>query len=107
MNLEGKSALVTGGSRGIGRAIADCFLDLEALVYICDIDASALKAVVSDAKGLWGSVCDVGKADDIARLFEDAEKILGGFDVLVNNAGIAGPTASIDSISPEDWLFSD
>ena len=95
--------LITAGASGIGRAIADRFLDQEALVYICDIDASALNAVVSDTKGLWGSVCDVGKADDIARLFEDAEKILGGFDVLVNNAGIGGGNAPIDDIDVDEW----
>lgn len=95
--------LITAGASGIGRAIAGCYLDEDNRVHICDVDESALKEAVADTNGLSGSVCDVGNADDIARLFEDAEGTLGGFDVLINNAGIGGGNSAIEDIDVDEW----
>jgi NAD(P)-dependent dehydrogenase (short-subunit alcohol dehydrogenase family) len=92
--------LVTAGAAGIGKAIAETFLKHGAKVHVCDVDASALQSVDSS---ISKSKADVSSVADVDRLFDDVQKNLGGLDVLVNNAGIAGPTAKVEDIRPEDW----
>ncbi len=102
MNLSatGLRVLVTAGAAGIGRVIAQEFIDSGACVHVCDVDEHALK--VLPAK-ITHSRADVASLADVDRLFHDLERSLGGLDVLVNNAGIAGPTAKVEDIRPEDW----
>jgi len=74
----------------------------DARVHICDVDTAALE----DARrehGVTASVTDVADVEQVERLFADVRQHLGGLDVLVNNAGIAGPTARVESITPADW----
>jgi NAD(P)-dependent dehydrogenase (short-subunit alcohol dehydrogenase family) len=99
MSAKGLRVLVTAGAAGIGRAIHRTFVEHGARVHICDVDAAALK----DCKGVTTTVADVAKLEDVDRLFADVDRTLGGLDVLVNNAGIAGPTAKVEDIRPEDW----
>jgi NAD(P)-dependent dehydrogenase (short-subunit alcohol dehydrogenase family) len=101
--LEGKRALVTAGAAGIGRAIAQTFLEHGARVHICDVDPQALAAAKKDMPGATQTRADVASTADVDRLFEDVARSLGGLDVLVNNAGIAGPTAKVEDIEPADW----
>ena len=99
----GLKVLITAGAAGIGRAIADTFADHGAKVWVCDISEDALKACRA-ARPDWGVVyCDVADAAQIDVFFDEAIEALGGLDVLVNNAGIAGPTAGIEDIDPADW----
>ena len=102
LRLDGKRVLVTAGAGGIGRAIAATFLAHGARVHICDIDERAL-ALCRKELGASQSVADVSKPGDVERLFADVKRELGGLDVLVNNAGIAGPTAKVEDIAPEEW----
>ena len=95
--------LVTAGGSGIGRVIARTFLEHGARVHICDVDEQSLKKVKTELPAISQSVADVAKVGDVERLFEDVKRHLGGLDVLVNNAGIAGPTAKVEDIRPEDW----
>ena len=81
--------LVTAGASGIGKEVARAFAAV-AQVCVCDIDAKALDTAAKDILGLKTVVCDVSKRDDIERMVATAAKVLGGLDVLVNNAGIAG-----------------
>ncbi len=103
LSAQGRRVLVTAGGSGIGRVIAETFAKAGARVHISDIDESALAQTrrllptVSQTRG------DVASLTDVERLFADAERSLGGLDVLVNNAGIAGPTAKVEDIRPEDW----
>ncbi len=101
--LDGKRVLITAGGAGIGRAIAGAFSQAGARVHICDIDEDAL----ADAKVQWPELgtsrTDVAEADQVDRLFEDALANLGGLDFLVNNAGIAGPTAAVEDCDIEGW----
>ncbi|MBV9190886.1 MAG: SDR family oxidoreductase [Betaproteobacteria bacterium] len=102
MNLSatGLRVLVTAGAAGIGRAIAQTFVDNGARVHVCDVDERALAAVPAR---VTKTRADVANLMDVDRLFDDVRRELGGLDVLVNNAGIAGPTAKVEDIKPEDW----
>jgi NAD(P)-dependent dehydrogenase (short-subunit alcohol dehydrogenase family) len=96
--------LVTGGAGGIGLAITHAFVAAGARVHIADPDAEAVTAVTAaGAQAITGSVCDITDAAAVAAMFEDLSGALGGLDVLVNNAGVAGPTASVDQLAREDW----
>jgi NAD(P)-dependent dehydrogenase (short-subunit alcohol dehydrogenase family) len=102
-SAQGLRVLVTAGAAGIGRAIAQTFVDHGATVHICDVDAAALDAAKRELPAVTRTVADVASLADVDRLFVDARRALGGLDVLVNNAGIAGPTAKVEDIRPEDW----
>src|SRR5581483_4401681 len=99
---RGLRVLVTAGASGIGREIASALVEDGARVHICDIDAAALSAAIAEI-GVSGSVTDVADGGQVEGLFADVREQLGGLDVLVNNAGIAGPTGRVEAISPEDW----
>lgn len=88
--------LITAGANGIGLATANAFAAAGALVHIADIDRDAVDVVTAGSGNITGSVTDVSNPDAVTALFEDVEKELGGLDVLVNNAGIAGPTAPVE-----------
>jgi NAD(P)-dependent dehydrogenase (short-subunit alcohol dehydrogenase family) len=95
--------LVTAGANGIGAAIARAFHEAGARVHVCDIDRTALDLLSTEASGVTTSMADASVASDVDAVFADVQGTLGGLDVLVNNAGIAGPTGTIDSIEPADW----
>lgn len=101
--MPGLRVLVTAGAAGIGRAIADAFDGVGAKIHVCDVSEDALNAC-KNAHPDWGySLCDVSDEKQVAQMFKDVKEKLGGLDVLVNNAGIAGPTAGVDKINPADW----
>jgi NAD(P)-dependent dehydrogenase (short-subunit alcohol dehydrogenase family) len=93
--------LITAGAGGIGLAIARAFAADGARVHVADIDAAAVAAVTAEQEHVSGSVTDVGDPGAVKRLFEDVRTNLGGLDVLVNNAGIAGPTAPVGEYDAE------
>lgn len=96
---SGLRVLITAGANGIGLAIAQAFQEAGARVHVCDIDDQALAAL---PEGITYTRADVSQEVDVDRLFQEAA-YLGGLDVVVNNAGIAGPTASIEEIDGESW----
>jgi NAD(P)-dependent dehydrogenase (short-subunit alcohol dehydrogenase family) len=96
-------ALVTAGANGIGRAIAQRFLRQELRVHVCDIDAAAIDDFLSANPAASASEADVSRVEQVDALFEDIRRRYGRLDVLVNNAGISGPTARVEDVSPEDW----
>src|SRR5688572_5839924 len=107
MNLSGKRALVTGGTRGIGAAIA---IDLAR--QGCDVaingrnddeSAAAVRQAISSAgRKCITLVADVARPDEVERIVRETESGLGGLDVLVHAAG--GPSyGTIDDCSPEQW----
>ena len=102
-SAAGKRVLVTAGAAGIGKAIARTFLENGARVHICDVDVAALKTFAVEFPSVSRTEADVSSLQDVDRLFDDAGRALGGLDVLVNNAGIAGPTAKVEDIRPQDW----
>jgi NAD(P)-dependent dehydrogenase (short-subunit alcohol dehydrogenase family) len=103
ISAKGLRVLVTAGAAGIGRVIARTFAEHGARVHICDIDERALAGAKKELPAVTQTLADVAKLADVERLFDDVKKFLQGLDVLVNNAGIAGPTGKVEDISPEDW----
>ena len=100
LGIKGLRVLVTAGANGIGRAVVEGFLAEGAQVFTCDLDAEAL-GTLDPAVGHM--VADVADRGQVAALFAQATKRMGGLDVLVNNAGIAGPTGRVEEIAAEDW----
>lgn len=101
MDLEvgGLRVVVTAAGAGIGRATAELLAEAGAEVQICDIDPAAL-AEVTASRGIGGSVADVGDTGSVDRFMADAIETLGGLDVLVNNAGVAGQGGTVESLDP-------
>jgi NAD(P)-dependent dehydrogenase (short-subunit alcohol dehydrogenase family) len=98
----GLRVLVTAGAAGIGRAIANAFAEDGARVHVCDVDEAALAECRATLGGTT-SVTDVSREDQVKRLVDEAAEALGGLDVLINNAGIAGPTGTVDDIATSAW----
>ena len=88
--LDGLRALVTGGGSGIGAAIATRLKRGGANVIVVDIDPTTSPDVVAD----------VAETSAVDKLFTEVDRLLGGLDVLVNNVGVAGPTAKVDEMDP-------
>jgi NAD(P)-dependent dehydrogenase (short-subunit alcohol dehydrogenase family) len=100
---SGLRVLVTAGASGLGAAIASAFAETGAQIHICDVDNAALAAFHKSMPSCEASHADVADEDQVATLFETQNKKFGGLDVLVNCAGIAGPTAGVEAISEQDW----
>ena len=96
--------VVTAGAQGIGLAIAEAFAKAGAQVHICDIDAHLLTLASERLPGVSWSRTDVADAAQVAAMFEQlASRWDGQLDVLVNNAGVAGPTAALEDVDIEAW----
>jgi NAD(P)-dependent dehydrogenase (short-subunit alcohol dehydrogenase family) len=108
--LTGKVAVVTGGSRGIGRAVAASLVGEGASVVITGTDASRLeearKALTTNAVGmsdrLMVSPTDVRREADVTALMTETSRRFGGIDILINNAGI-GRFVDVTAMTPDDW----
>ena len=106
MRLKGKTAIVTGGSKGIGAGIAEVFCEEGAHCFIIARGRDAIDAKVVELRKAGGKadgiVCDVGKSGDVRAMTEKVVREAGGIDVLVNNAGYHN-SKGIEALSEEDW----
>lgn len=100
---EHLKVVITGGAAGIGAVIAKAFYEVKAQVYICDINASAVDGMKLEYPGMYGGEVDVGIRHHVDHIMDEAISMLGGVDVLVNNAGIAGPTGNIEELDANAW----
>jgi NAD(P)-dependent dehydrogenase (short-subunit alcohol dehydrogenase family) len=102
IDVRNLRVLVTAGGSGIGRAIAESFAACGAKVHVTDAAEATLATTIRAVPGMTGTVGDASSAEDVDRAFADVSTWLGGLDVLVNNAGIAGPTGAVDTLSATD-----
>lgn len=102
-SLKGRRALVTAGASGIGLAIARRLIEAGATCMVCDVDPAALEESTALVGAGHAVKADVANEADVAALFGEVKQKLGGLDILINNAGISGPTAPIEEISLADW----
>ncbi|MBV9858874.1 MAG: SDR family oxidoreductase [Alphaproteobacteria bacterium] len=103
IDLSGRIAIVTGGARGIGRAIAERFSQSGARVAIWDVDAAAARAASGVIAGAVALGADVTDLPSIETALAETEARLGSPDILVNNAGITGPNHALADYPPEQW----
>jgi NAD(P)-dependent dehydrogenase (short-subunit alcohol dehydrogenase family) len=107
MNLTGKSAIVTGGTKGIGRAIAEALVQAGVNVCLSARHEEEIERAVSDMGGLSeagvvGAVCDVRDYEEVRALIAHTVSEFGGVDILINNAGI-GTFGKVEELTPEDF----
>lgn len=106
MKMENKIAVVTGGTKGIGRAIAESLLKAGAKVFICARDKSELKRALEEMSELGpvdGEVCDVRSEGQVEAMLKECERVFGGVDVLVNNAGVGIIGKTVEEMSGEEF----
>src|SRR6202521_4716968 len=107
MRLEGKIAVVTGGGRGIGRAIARQFAREGAAVLVTARTEAEIRKVAAEISASGGKAAfvaaDVSRETDCRQILAAAEGQLGAVNILVNNAGDYGPVKPVEEISPEEW----
>ena len=104
IDLNGRTAVITGGARGIGFAITERLLKSGARCSIWDRDPQALDAAAAKSGGkLHTAVVDISSAESVDVAAETTIKQLGAVDILVNNAGIAGVTKKLWECTPDEW----
>src|SRR6266850_3854176 len=106
-NIEGKSAVVTGATRGIGLAITRALLERGGRVFICARDGADVEQAVASLRSehgdsVRGAACNVRSYDNVRSLFADVRQAFGTLDILVNNAGI-GSHSYVEQMSVEEW----
>jgi len=102
IDLAGRSALVTGSTRGIGRAIAQTLSDSGATVAVVGRDSAKADIVASTMRSAKGFGCDITDGAAVAALVEEVEKTFGAIDILVNNAGITRDSLLM-RLKDDDW----
>ena len=103
MSFEGRKVLITAGADGLGLEMARTFHKVGATVMVCDMNSARLDALPQELPGVLTAVSDISDEDSVAALFSQVQSKLGGLDVLVNNAGVAGPTGFVETLSKQDW----
>jgi NAD(P)-dependent dehydrogenase (short-subunit alcohol dehydrogenase family) len=103
LGLSGKRVVISAGAGGIGRVTAERFLAEGALVFVCDVDRPALAALEGHHPALFATYADVSDSAQVDAFYDQVEANAGGVDVLVNNAGVSGPTKMVDEITDAEW----
>jgi NAD(P)-dependent dehydrogenase (short-subunit alcohol dehydrogenase family) len=103
MNHRGQRVLITAAASGIGFAVAEAFIADGARVHICDMNQDHLNQAKERYPELGTTLADAASPEDVKKVVSEAKARLGGLDVLINNVGIAGPTALLENVEPQDW----
>lgn len=108
-NINQKRIVVTGGTTGIGKAIADLLVSIGGRVFIFGRDENDFNNAVEDIKGksktgeIFGVAADITKKEDIQLIWEKVDNVLGGIDILINNAAL--PARGIIEGEYDDWKY--
>src|SRR5687767_9698606 len=108
-DIKGRTAIVTGGNRGLGKAIAKAYLEAGANVVLCARSEELLAETARElgklqgGKVLWRRA-DVSRDEDVVKVIEDTLNEFGHFEILINNAGVYGPKGAIDDVAWDEWL---
>ena len=106
MNLNGKTAVVTGGTKGIGYAIAEALLRAGVSVFVCGRRKSEMRAALERLSQLGraaGETCDVRSEDQVRQMLDEAVRTFGGVDILVNNAGMGIFGKTVEEMSGDEF----
>jgi NAD(P)-dependent dehydrogenase (short-subunit alcohol dehydrogenase family) len=104
--MKDKIVVVTGGSKGIGRAIAESLLKAEAKVFICARDKFDLKRALEKLSALGrvdGEVCDVRSEHQVKMMLDECKRVFGGVDILINNAGVGFMGNTVEEMPTEEF----
>ncbi|MCY1431167.1 Dihydroanticapsin 7-dehydrogenase [compost metagenome] len=101
--MSKQRVLITAGASGIGYAIALAFNSRGADVTVVDIDSEGLNRLQLEQPSIRTAVCDVAGRNSLEHAIPGLIEAMGGLDVLVNNAGVSGPTAPVDQLDPDEW----
>ena len=106
MEIKNKVVVITGGTKGIGRAIAEKLLKEGAKIFICARDKSEIKQALEDLSGrgqVEGEVCDVRSEEQVKSMLDECKRVFGVVDVLINNAGIGFIGKTVEEMSPDKF----
>ncbi len=106
MQLSNKVAIVTGGTKGIGYAIAEQLVRSGANVFICARSRDEIEAAIgrlSEHGTVAGKMCDMRSEEQVKAVLDSCEKRFGGIDILVNNAGVGYMNRTVEDISPDEF----
>ena len=106
MNIENKIAVITGGTKGIGYAIAETLLKAGAKVFVCARNKSELKSALeklSESGEANGEICDVRSEAQVRMMLDECVRLFGGVDILVNNAGVGFIGQTVEEMSPDKF----
>ena len=102
-SFDRQRILLTAGASGIGHAIATRFHAAGARVHVVDVDPAAVEKMNAEHPSIHTSIADVANEAAVARVFESHHEHFGGMEIMINCAGIAGPTALIEQVKFSDW----
>ncbi len=103
LDVTGSRVFISAGAAGIGRAMVDTFVTAGAKVFTCDVQEDLIETLKSDFPSVEAVVCDCSSWEATEEMFGQIDAKLGGLDVLINNVGIAGPTARVENVTNEEW----
>jgi NAD(P)-dependent dehydrogenase (short-subunit alcohol dehydrogenase family) len=108
MNLQNKIAVITGGTKGIGKAVAEFLVKEGATVFICARDKGQIKRTtehLSRFGKVAGEVCDVRSETQVKMMLEECRRVFGGVDILINNAGVGVFGKTVEELDPNDFRW--
>lgn len=108
MNLENKVVVITGGTKGIGKAVAESLLKKGLKVFICARDKFVLKRTLeylSRFGQVDGEICDVRSESQVKMMFDECLRVFGGVDILINNAGVGVFGKTVEELTADEFRF--
>ena len=98
-----KTILISGAASGIGRNIAEAFIAEGAQVHICDVSAGAIAEFLEANPNATATLADVSNTGDVDKVFADFDEKHDQLNILINNAGISGPSAAVEDVATDAW----